>query len=87
MRDNAFKVTEGREETGKRTRVARSPAFESTCPMCNGEGFVPVEERPAGSWVSFSCSDCGLTCDVRVGPDSPLLEVSMHEWVAFFPND
>ncbi len=67
------------------TETARTAP--SACPTCGSESFSHLPENRELGWVSLVCGDCGLSCQVMVGPDSAPWDVLFSEWEEQFPSD
>jgi transcription elongation factor Elf1 len=57
------------------------------CPLCGSGEF---DLRTCGGderFVSQTCSVCGLSCRVVLGPESLPAEARISEWAAVFAHD
>ncbi len=57
------------------------------CPVCGGKGFYPYAIRDMSGDVRLTCPDCGLICQVLIGPESPSWGARILHWEANFPRD
>jgi transcription elongation factor Elf1 len=68
--------------------MAAFPSSPSNrCPVCGSEHFEMQTFGTDGRFVTQTCSVCGLSCRVVVGPESPTSEARISEWAALFPHD
>ncbi len=68
-------------------RVKKPRHFHDLCPLCGGAKFASMEEENVATWLNYTCSQCGLTCEVQIGPETPILAERLAEWSSLFPDD
>ena len=57
------------------------------CPLCGSDQFDAKTSEAESCFVTQTCSVCGLTCRVVVGPESLPVEARMSEWASVFVHD